>query len=284
MGGSSRYDPRMNSTADTITNNGREPLVLVHGIGSSSRCWELIVPLLEDRYEILNVDLPGHYLGPLVPKGVRPNVKAMADGVEAALDAAGWDSAHVVGNSLGGWIALEMGARGRARSVTALAPGGGWTRLSPAELRLLPFFVFQRVMARIGMPIRHWLMKSPARRRLAFKEVMERADKITPELAVHMQEAFVRCGVFWRIVFTDAISKMMRSAPIACPVAIVWGNKDAVLPLRICADRWQRELPGAKWHLWMGVGHMPMVDEPEKTVAVIDETVASAKHELIAAA
>lgn len=273
----------MNSTADAPNIGGREPLILIHGIGASSRCWEPIIPLLEDRYEIVNIDLPGHFLGAPVAKGVKPNVKAMVDAVEAMLDATGLATAHIVGNSLGGWIGLELGARGRAKSVTALAPGGGWKRLSLTELRLLPFFIFQRTLALIGMPIRHWMMKTPARRRLAFKEVIERGDTLTADLAVHMEEAFVGCKVFWRLIFADVRSKLLRSAPIACPVSIVWGNKDAVLPLRTCADRWQRELPNAKWHLWLGVGHMPMVDEPQRTVAVIDETVASVRPELAAA-
>ncbi len=264
--------------------NGRERLLLVHGIGASSRCWEPVLPMLEERYEILNVDLPGHFLGAPMAKGVRPSVKAMADAVETMLDEAGWRTAHVAGNSLGGWIALELGARGRATSVTALAPAGGWKRWSLAELRLIPFFFVQRLLAWIGLPIRGWLMRSPWRRRAALKEVTERGDTLGPDTAAHFVQAFVGCKIFWRIIFTEATSRLLRSAPIACPVSIVWGNKDAVLPLRSSADRWQRELPDAKWHLWLGVGHMPMVDEPRRTVEVIEQTAALAKSALTAAA
>lgn len=273
----------MNSTSNNGNSSGREPLLLVHGIGASSRCWEPILPALEARYEVLNIDLPGHFLGPALAKGVKPNVKAMADAAEAALDAAGWQTAHVVGNSLGGWIALELGARGRARTVTALAPGGGWNRWSRAELRVLPFFIVQRTLSRIGMPIRHWLMKSPMRRKAALREVIEHGNRISPDLAAHFVEAFVRCGIFWRIIFSEVTSKLMKSAPVACPVTVIWGNKDAVLPLRVSADRWQRDLPNAKWHIWLGVGHMPMVDEPERTVEVIEQTVAEATNALVAA-
>jgi pimeloyl-ACP methyl ester carboxylesterase len=99
-----------------------------------------------------------------------------------------------------------------------------------------------------------------------------------------MMRAFVGCRIFWRIMFTEATSRFLRSAPVACPVSIVWGNKDAVLPLRVSADRWQRELPDAEWHLWLGVGHMPMVDEPRRTVEVIEQTTAQAKLALSAVA
>ena len=47
------------------------------------------------------------------------------------MDALGWDTAHIVGNSLGGWVAFELERRGRARTLTGIAPAGGWTPASP---------------------------------------------------------------------------------------------------------------------------------------------------------
>jgi len=52
----------------------------------------------------------------------------LANHVEAQLDELGWTTAHVVGNSLGGWVAFELERRGRARTLTAIAPAGGWHR------------------------------------------------------------------------------------------------------------------------------------------------------------
>ena len=50
----------------------------------------------------------------------------LADAVERALDEAGFERAHIAGNSLGGYVALQLAARGRAETVVALAPAGGW--------------------------------------------------------------------------------------------------------------------------------------------------------------
>ena len=59
----------------------------------------------------------------------------MADDVERRMDALGWDTAHIVGNSLGGWVAFELERRGRARTLTGIAPAGGWSHFTPGEVR-----------------------------------------------------------------------------------------------------------------------------------------------------
>ncbi|MGZ4294276.1 MAG: alpha/beta fold hydrolase, partial [Solirubrobacteraceae bacterium] len=100
------------------------PLVLVHGFTDTWRTWELVLPALEARHDVLAVTLAGHAGGPPLPG--EPDDDTLAEGVERAMDEAGFDLAHVVGNSLGGHIALRLAARGRARTVVALAPAGGW--------------------------------------------------------------------------------------------------------------------------------------------------------------
>src|ERR1700758_2644479 len=102
-----------------------EPLVLIHGFSGTWRVWEPIVPLLEPSHDVLATTLGGHVGGPQIAPG-EVTVAMLADLLESAMDDAGFDTAHVVGNSLGGWLALELGHRGRARSVVALAPAGGW--------------------------------------------------------------------------------------------------------------------------------------------------------------
>ena len=73
------------------------------------------------------VALAGHAGGPAIQGDADENV--LADAVERALDEAGWETAHVVGNSLGGYVALQLATRGRARSVVALAPSDLLNRL-----------------------------------------------------------------------------------------------------------------------------------------------------------
>src|SRR5918996_310229 len=115
------------------------PLVLIHGYANPWRVWEPVLPALTERHDVLAPTLCGHFQGEPLAEGVEATVGALTDGVERAMDAAGFETAHVCGNSLGGWIALDLGRRGRARSVNCLAPAGGWEhgsrpeRLTPAQ-------------------------------------------------------------------------------------------------------------------------------------------------------
>jgi pimeloyl-ACP methyl ester carboxylesterase len=100
------------------------PLLCLHGFLDTWRTWELVLPVLERHHEVLAPTLPGHAGG--VPIGRRLTIEVLADGVECAMEEAGFDTAHLAGNSLGGYLALELAARGRAESVVAFAPAGGW--------------------------------------------------------------------------------------------------------------------------------------------------------------
>ena len=59
-----------------------------------------------------------------------------ADEIERQLDELGWETAHIVGNSLGGWVSFELERRGRARTLTAIAPAGGWSRYSAGKFEI----------------------------------------------------------------------------------------------------------------------------------------------------
>jgi pimeloyl-ACP methyl ester carboxylesterase len=100
------------------------PLVLLHGFLDTWRVWELVLPALEREHDVLAPTLAGHAGGPPLPEIA---AGALADAVERAMDGAGFATAHVAGNSLGGHVALQLAARGRARTVVAFAPAGGWT-------------------------------------------------------------------------------------------------------------------------------------------------------------
>ncbi|MEA2436741.1 MAG: hypothetical protein QOF65_1297, partial [Thermoleophilaceae bacterium] len=102
------------------------PLVCLHGFLDTWRAWELVLPALERQHDILAPTLAGHAGGPRIEGEVSDTT--LADAVEHAMDKAGFEIAHIVGNSLGGLVALQLAERGRAETVVALAPAGGWAR------------------------------------------------------------------------------------------------------------------------------------------------------------
>ena len=103
-----------------------EPLVLLHGLGMSARVWDRVVPLLTPHHEVMALNALGHR-GGAAPSRRPVTVRDVVDDAERMLDERGLDRPHIAGNSLGGWMAIELGRRGRARSVCALSPAGMWT-------------------------------------------------------------------------------------------------------------------------------------------------------------
>ena len=100
------------------------PLVCLHGFTDTWRTWELVLPVLERHHDVLAPTLPGHAGGPLLASDA--GIADVADAVERLMDEAELATAHIVGNSLGGYVALHLAARGRAKSVVVLSPAGGW--------------------------------------------------------------------------------------------------------------------------------------------------------------
>ena len=107
------------------------PLLLLHGFTDTWRTWEPVLPTLERRFEVLAATLTGHAGGPPFVAGAASD-EALVDALEAELDALGWEAPAIAGNSLGGYVALKLAERGRARSVVAIAPAGGWVDDDPA--------------------------------------------------------------------------------------------------------------------------------------------------------
>src|SRR4051812_5057883 len=101
---------------------GGEPLVLLHGLGSFRQAWDPVVPALSAVADVVAVDLPGFGASPPLSDGVEPSPAALALAVAQLLDELGLDTPHVAGNSLGGWVALELAAVRPVASLTLLAP------------------------------------------------------------------------------------------------------------------------------------------------------------------
>jgi pimeloyl-ACP methyl ester carboxylesterase len=116
------------------------PLVLLHGFTDSWEVWRPIRAALERHHDVLALALPGHAGAAPTSPGFVPTMDRVAEILERELDGAGIGRAHIVGNSLGGWHAFELAARGRARSVVALAPAGGWQPGGRDEARIDLFF------------------------------------------------------------------------------------------------------------------------------------------------
>jgi pimeloyl-ACP methyl ester carboxylesterase len=115
----------MNRLAFTRCGAGA-PLVLLHGLGSDRQAWEPVLPMLAAHFDVLTVDLPGFGDSEPLPASIEPSPSALARSVAGLLDELGIEAAHVAGNSLGGWVALELARVRPISSVALLSPAGLW--------------------------------------------------------------------------------------------------------------------------------------------------------------
>lgn len=247
-----------------------DPLVLVHPFALCNEVWKPILPALEQHHEVFALSLPGHLGADPVPQDYSHTVESAVDLLEKKLDAMGISQAHIVGNSLGGWFAIELARRGRALSVVALAPGGGWEEGSPHVQRLHRHFKMTHALLRLGGQVALRLVQWPTARYLFLRDCVARPHSLSPDAARLMIEAAYRCEAYEDVM--NAIPTQTLSAPfqeLPCPVRLVWGAEDRLLPINGFSERWRRILPGAEWVVLPDVGHVPMFDDPDAVSASI---------------
>jgi pimeloyl-ACP methyl ester carboxylesterase len=256
----------------TAAHRGGEgpPLVCLHGFMDTWRTWELVLPRLERRHDVLAPTLAGHAGGPPLPPGDATTIDTLADVVEAAMDAVGWDSAHLVGTSLGGFVALQLAARGRARSVVAFAPAGGWAAGDDTWRRtLMQQEQLHATMRAVAPRAATWLA-DPQRRRDATRLVTERSDHLPVELLVHQAIGVARCAAPELLAVARRDGYPLDAASVTCPVRLVWGTADRLLPWPGSARRFIHEwLPRADVVVLDGVGHYPQLDVPLEAAELI---------------
>jgi pimeloyl-ACP methyl ester carboxylesterase len=245
------------------------PLILLHGFLDTWRTWELVLPALRRRHDVLAPTLAGHTGGPPIQGEIGD--AALADAVERAMDAADFASAHIAGNSLGGYIALQLAARGRADSVVALAPPGGWAPGDESYKDLLHLQAAIHEQAKAAAPNARALLASPDGRRRATQYLTVAFEHIPADLLAHQMLAAAGAPAA-RPLIDHALHAdwSLDAERIACPVRIVWGTDDRLLPWPSAAARYREEwLPHADWVVLDGVGHCPQLDVPVETAALI---------------
>jgi pimeloyl-ACP methyl ester carboxylesterase len=244
-------------------------MVCLHGFTDTWRTWELVLPALERRHDVLAPTLAGHAGGPAIDGKVGHGT--LADAVERAMDDAGFATAHIVGNSLGGHVALQLASRGRAETAVALAPAGGWAHGDESYRDTLRHFATMQELLKTAAPHAEALLSSPDGRRRATRDIVTDYEHIPAALLVHQMVGAASCGAVLDMI--DLASREgwpLDAASIGCPVRIVWGTADRLLPWPSAAARFRHDaLPHADWVEIDGIGHCPQLDVPLETAQLI---------------
>jgi 3-oxoadipate enol-lactonase len=242
----------------------RVPVVLLHGLGSSSRDWTFQLPVLEARYRVLAIDLPGH--GGTGPSRPPFSVHGMAEDVERRLEREALPAAHIIGVSLGACVGLALALRAphRVRSLTII---NGFARLRPrgvtAALRMLVRLV---LLVAAPMPVVAWWVA-----RITFPR---------PEHAALRRQAVESLTATSRRAYVTSVGALIgfdvraQLGRVRCPVLVVAGDEDRTVPLAS-----KRELAagiaGARLLVARGSGHASHYDAPETVNAALLEFLAA---------
>ena len=248
-----------------------EPMLLLHPFMMSQNVWKKVAPQIAEtgRYEVFAPTMPGHNGGSRGPFFLHSG--ALADDVERRMDALGWGTAHLVGNSLGGWVAFELERRGRARTLTAIAPAGGWTRYTPAKFEIVAKFV-------AGMPI--WLLtralgprvlRLPLSRRIAHLPVSASAEGLSEADLIDIIDDVSHCPAYYQLLVRALLMPgLLELAEGSAPTHLVICEKDRVLPHPRFTRHFTKHLPSDTQVTTLdGVGHIPMFEAPGRIADLI---------------
>lgn len=245
---------------------------MLHGFLMSQTVWEPVAPRLADtgRYEVFAPTMAGHNGGPYAGTWLLSS-SVLADHVERQLDELGWETAHMVGNSLGGWVAFELERRGRARSVTGIGAAGGWTRWSPVKFEVISKFIAGMPMLALARLFGQRTLQLPLSRRLATLPLTATPSGISETQLSAVVEDAAHCPAYFQLLAKSLLDPgLLQLADTAVPVQLVLCEKDRVVPASRFYRHFTNFLPsGTRMTRLDGVGHVPMFEAPDRVAQVI---------------
>lgn len=247
---------------------GRGPaLVLLHGFASSIYTWAEVIPALADDHDVVAVDLPG-FGGSDIRPDLSPSFYPAT--VLDLMDRLGIARAALVGNSLGGGVAVALAARHpeRVRRLVLLDAAG--FNLAPARRP----WMLRLIGAR---PVAAALERLPLRRALvavSLRQVFYDQRRVTSERVEEYLAPLARPGAvtaFQSILAGDAAFGLPQLvAEVRVPTLIIWGRQDRWIPVAD-ADRFASAIPGSGKVILESCGHVPQEERPAEVVHLLEE-------------
>ncbi len=243
-----------------------EPLLLLHGIGSTREDFSGLRPELEADYDVLAVDLPGHGDSPALLQ--RPTICAVTNAIESDLDVLGMGRVHVLGNSLGARLALELARRQRALSVVAISPSG----LNLPHERIYQGAAMStfRLLMSILHPAIGPLARFPAGRAALLTGLRSQPWLASEEETLALREGFGACEDFWRLLLWGMLADVPTGlSDVHCPVILAQGTADIIAGGQ--TPRYLLTLPSATFEPLLGAGHAPQSDAPTSILRLVHQ-------------
>ena len=258
-------------TAHLFTDDIKRPaLVLVHGLGSAGNIWKSLIPQLTKDFSVIAVDLPGHGVSEIHEgEAVDPTSLARAI-VEEVTRAHNISQMHVAGNSLGGWIALEMGAVApdKVKSITALAPAGLWHDLPMGKY---PPSLDARFLAKISQHFMRIAYHLPPLKAIGYKKITHLWRELSFEACRDSVLAMANSKGYMPLWNGLRGRKFESVVPAHVDVSIIFGDYDLTLPEEIAQEKTVAPAH-SHWVVVDNCAHVIMWNYPDMTVDFIKRT------------
>jgi pimeloyl-ACP methyl ester carboxylesterase len=258
-------------TAHLFTEDIKRPaLVLVHGLGSAGNIWKSLIPQLQKHFSVFAVDLPGHGVSEIhEDEPVDPNslARAIVDEVTRTHNVS---EMHVAGNSLGGWIALEMGAVApdKVKSITALAPAGLWNQVPSSKY---PPSLLARYLAKISQHFMRLAYHLPPLKAIGYKKITHLWRELSFESCRDSVLAMAN-SIGYMPLWNGLRGRRFESQiPENVDVSIIFGDYDLTLPEEMAQEK-NVAPQHSKWVVVDNCAHVIMWNYPELTVDFIKKT------------
>ncbi len=251
-----------------------QPVLMIHGLGGTKSSFLPIVPTLARNYRVIALDLPG-FGSSAKPRG-RYDAQWFAHRVFAFMDQLDIDDALLVGNSMGGRISMEMAMMdpGRVQAIACLCPATAFTKRP--GLRLVKLLRPELAFAASRLP--------RSRVRDGLKQLFADSTRVEEEWYEAAVDDFMQ---IWRsprarMAFSAAARAIYleepmgekgfwaRLAAIGCPSLFVYGTRDPIISHH-SSGRVRKALPSAQIVVWNDSGHVPQIEHPERTTALLED-------------
>jgi pimeloyl-ACP methyl ester carboxylesterase len=242
-----------------------EPLVLIHPLGAELVVWEPVLDRLAAERDVIALDMPGFGSSAPLRQDGDLTAAVLAGAVASFLDELGIRRAHLAGNSLGGWVALELARLGRGLSVAGICTAGLWAR--PLE----PRRDARRRVGRLLVPLMGPLARSERGRRLLLGRHVARPERVPPGAAARVARAYVTAPSYRAASVAMRAGTFSGFEEISVPVTLAWGERDGVVtPPKMPPPAHVRTVTLS------GCGHMPTWDDPAQVARLLLEAGAPA--------
>jgi pimeloyl-ACP methyl ester carboxylesterase len=264
------------TTTETALHRGGTgtPLLLLHGASITWRTWKPVLRHLEPHHDVIAPTMLGHSGGPALAAGTPLSIQALVDSVIGELDRIGVGQVHVAGNSLGGWVALELARCGRARSVTAFSPGGAWRSARRYRAMTMGMAGGVAMVGVLGDRVDR-VATSARGRKLVGRLACVDPQRLDPDELLADLRALRGTPALRGLMRTIGATPLQPIPAPACPIRIVWARRDRVVPFRHFGQPLMDRLPTADLVMLDGVGHVPMIDKPREVADLILEVTAT---------